>query len=152
MSKFCVNNRNKLFTKKFKTYYISKTGLLTKIHLFPLKIIKERKTSSNSLAICVISGKRRVLFMKSYSMRLDALFETSLSVCQLGKYTTRYILKAKDDSDFHICFLISSNTLWEWLPRKGTSMPSLAKNAVGSFPGNALREAHYTWAIPIDRN
>lgn len=32
------------------------------------QIIKERKMSSNSLAICVTSGKKIVLFMKSYSV------------------------------------------------------------------------------------
>lgn len=90
--------------------------------------------------------------MKPYSVRLDALFESSSFICQPGKRTTRCILKSKDASDFHICFLIFSSTLWERLPRKGTAKPSPAKNAVGSFPGRALHEAHYTWAIPIDRN
>lgn len=59
-----------------------------------LKIIKERKTPSNSLAICVTPRKKRVLFMKSYSMRLDALLASS-----------------KDASDFHICFLIDQAEL-----------------------------------------
>lgn len=90
--------------------------------------------------------------MKSYSMRLDALFAFSSFICQTGKCTRRHILKSKDARDFHICFLIFSNIVWERLPRKGTSKQSLAKNAVGSSPGNALHEAHYTWAIPIDRN
>lgn len=47
---------------------------------YPLssKLIKEKKTSSNSLALCATSGKKIVLFVKPYSVRLDALFEPSL--------------------------------------------------------------------------
>lgn len=36
--------------------------------IFSPQIIKEKKMSSNSLAIWVTSGKKIVLFMKSYSM------------------------------------------------------------------------------------
>lgn len=129
-----------MFIANIPKCYILKIGLLTVIHLFALPKSQKRKTSSNSWAICATSGKKIVVFMKSYSMRLDALFESSF-ICQPGKCTTRCIFKSKDSSDFHICFLIFSNTLLEWVSRKGTSQPSLVKNAVGLFPGCALHEA-----------
>lgn len=52
--------------KKSKSHYIFKTGPHTRIHLFPL--LNHKKKSSNSLGICVTSGKKIVHFMKSYSM------------------------------------------------------------------------------------
>lgn len=54
-----------------------------------LKIIKRETNISNSLAICVTFGKKRALFMKSHSMKLGALLESSPFICQPGKFTTR---------------------------------------------------------------
>lgn len=120
-----------------------------------LKILTEKKkTSSNSSAIYVtFRGKNSSFYENLFHETLDESINLSSSwfICQPGKHATRYISKSKDASDFHICFLTFSWILWEQLPRKSTSKPSLAKNSVGSLPGYALHEAHYTWAIPIDR-
>lgn len=76
--KFPVNNRNRMFIKISKScLYFKNCSAYKNLPISSPKITKGRKTSSNSLAISVTSGKKIVLFMKPYSMLCLSLLHMS---------------------------------------------------------------------------